>query len=153
MTAWQPDNDANLVRMRNVDHLSWIKIGNILGWSKTACQRRYVKIVPPDDRIKIRALPVWTEAAKAEVFRLRDENKTFREIAEIVGMSLGQVTGIFERVLLPRRIHFQKESPKLVVPTRILEDRARRYAASHRDLTGAMFGDPLRGYSALERGS
>ena len=47
-------------------------------------------------------------------------------------------------------VHYQKSTPKVEVPPEVFVDRERRAMAA-RDLTGAFFGDPPRGYSALER--
>ena len=53
------------------------------------------------------------------------------------------------RVVVPAR--YQERVPKAVeVPPEVFVDRDRR-AMAPRDLTGAFFGDPPRGYSALER--
>lgn len=41
--------------------------------------------------------------------------------------------------------------PKPVVSEQVLVERDQRYAAPHRSLTAAFFGDPPLGYSALDR--
>lgn len=151
---WTPEDDTNLVRMRSVEHKTWVAIGSALGGrSKTACQVRYTKIVPKEDQVQLAGRRSWREEDEAEVRRLRyDEKKTVRGIAAIFGLTVGQIASKIAYMDRPsRRMHFDKETVRFVIPQRCLDDRNRRYLADPRDLTAALQGDPLPGYSALER--
>jgi hypothetical protein len=149
---WTPDRNADLVRMRSVEHKTWEAIGEVLELSKTACHLRYTTTVPREEQVKLAANRKWSDEDAAELQRLRyDEKKTVKELAEIFHMTTGQISSKLERMRVPtRRLHFEKTTVRFHIPQRILDDRARRYAASHQDLTGAFFGDPLPGFSALD---
>lgn len=152
---WTSEKDADLVRLRSVEHKTWLQIGIELGSSKTAVQRRYAATIPIEEQINLGkgSRRKWTEEDEAEVWRLRhDEKKKYTEIAFIFGMTTGQVAAKLERMRVPtRRVHFERETVRFTVPQKCLEDRDRRYRLEPRDLTASLCGDPLVGYSALER--
>lgn len=152
-TWGSPEADADLIRMRNAEQLSWPKIAAAFNCSKTNCSARYKAIVSPEDQIQFSsgARYSWSVEDAETLHRLRyDEKKSFLEIAAIFGMTLGQVTSKLERMRVPqKRIHFEKNTARFFIPQRTLDDRDRRMKAE-RDLTAEFFGDPPPGFSALD---
>lgn len=145
--------DADLIRMRSVEHQSWIAIALVFGCSKTSCHKRYTTIVPASEQVRISARKKWNAEDEATVYRLRyDEKKSLREIAALLNRTTGQIDGKLQRMKTPnRRVHFEQTNSQFIIPARCLIERDRRYAIAPRDLTAAFCGDPLPGYSALER--
>lgn len=151
-SKWTPEADADLIRMRSVDRETWTAIAAIFGLSKTTCQTRYVSIVPLDQQVTIKARFKWSNEDANRLHALRHgEKKTLGEIAAIFGMTVGQVSSKLERMRVPqKRIHFEAKNSSFIIPQRCLDDRDRRRDAQ-RDLTGQFFGDPPRGFSALDQ--
>ncbi len=79
---------------------------------------------------------------------LRETGLTNRQVGEVLGIAHKTVSALINRDIAPRAIF---NAAPVVTPAQVLEERERRYALSPRDLTAAFFGDPLPGYSALER--
>lgn len=153
-TWGSPEADADLIRMRNVERLPWPKIAAAFDCSKTSVSTRYKLIVSPEDQIKFSsgARYSWSSEDADTLHRLRyDEKKSFIEIAEFFGMTVGQVSSKAERMRIPqKRLHFEKSTAHFIIPQGILDDRARRQNST-RDLTAMFFGDPEPGRSALDR--
>lgn len=79
------------------------------------------------------------------------EGESTYSAATIAGVAHSTVVHYFEhfrRQCLPRRREVLAEK----VPPAVLADRERRANLAPRDLVGWICGDPLPGYSALERG-
>lgn len=115
----------------------------------------------------------WTDEEKSIAIRLRNEGKSDSKIGEILGRSRSSVSGQFWAIRLgPEGLkaynakynRIRKPQPRVLTSTMVdpevrtiyrptpemLADRARREAMPHRDLTGAFFGDPPVGLSALD---
>lgn len=152
---WTAERDAYLVHNRNFERKTWIQIGRELGASKTACQRRYVASIPVEQQIDLGTgcRRRWASDLEAQAWHLRYiEKKKYADIAAILGMTPQQVSQKLDRMRAPsRRVHFELKNSTFVVPQQILDDRARRYSIAPRDITSAFCGDPLPGFSALEK--
>lgn len=149
--SWTPEMDARLLHLRNVEGWKWAAISADIGRSRTACHAHYIKITEPDDRVYLYRR-TWSVADDDRLYRLKfDEKRTVREIALIMKRSVPSIDAKLERMRngSRRKTHFEP-AQRLTVPQRCLDDRDRRYATSHQDLTGAFFGDPLPGFSALD---
>lgn len=115
----------------------------------------------------------WTEHESARAELLKSQGKTCAEVGAILGRTAGSVSmHLYERRMTPeqaqahrdmknrsrhrRRVEqsvrpLDKSIQVVNRPTpEMLADRDRREAMPHRDLTGAFFGDPPVGLSALE---
>lgn len=95
----------------------------------------------------------WPEAEVLELMRLRVHlGWGWAEIAVELGRTESGVKSKFKYELHQREVRapsvpFVREP----VPDSVLVEQARRLTASARDLAGAVFGDPPRGFSALDR--
>lgn len=117
---------------------------------------------------------MWTAEDWARVVEMRAAGSAIRKIAVSIGRTFHQVRSKIcweamtaeQRESRALRMRLGKSSvPKTISTGRSLEhvricarpspesleERARRYSAGPRDLTGAFFGDPPLGYSALEK--
>jgi hypothetical protein len=93
---------------------------------------------------------LWTEDEVKLLFKMRDEQRMkWRDIAIAFGRSLANVARKYDQVTHPV-LHRYTVALNIVPPERESERRFRQ-SLSPRDLTAATFGDPLPGYSALER--
>lgn len=112
---------------------------------------------------------VWTDALVAEAKRMHlQQHMTLTAIDEALGMKEGATAAKFRRldplraealrqtIRIWRRRHFRApdNSQHVVirerVPADVAADRDHRLAMQ-RDITSAVCGDPLPGYSALDR--
>ncbi len=115
---------------------------------------------------------MWSPEEWATVARMRADRMTVSAIAARIGRRASTVTAKirFEELDADQREERRKrirgykrrktiksDRPFEMVmkhqrpPEELIADRENRHAAGPRDLTGAFFGDPPRGYSALER--
>lgn len=117
---------------------------------------------------------MWTAEDWARVVEMRAAGSAIRKIALSIGRTFHQVRSkiCWEAMTAEQRENraFRMRRGKSSVPKTIstgrslehvricarpspesLEERDRRYSAASRDLTGAFFGDPKVGYSALDR--
>lgn len=114
----------------------------------------------------------WSQDESKRAVRLKAQGKTYAEIGVVLGRTAGAVSAhLFERNMTPeKRLKYRKTKDRCpsrqYAPTdkpldkgiqiinrptpEMLADRDRREAMPHRDLTGAFFGDPPVGLSALE---
>lgn len=116
----------------------------------------------------------WTSFEWERIVRLRAEGMTIPAVAARIGRSVNATTSKIrweemtadQRKARAARIKTYKATHRATIRTTrhyevirteqrpseaLLHDREMRHAAGPRDLTGAFFGDPPRGYSALER--
>lgn len=99
-----------------------------------------------------------TEEQLAKAMRLRGDGMGYYAIAAALKVSRSTIRYWFEkpdRVLkrgprMQRRSEIEGQNRPEITPE-ALEDRDRRYATAPRDLTALLQGDPLPGYSALDR--
>lgn len=115
----------------------------------------------------------WDEERQEIALKMRKERCTYAEIGARLGCTMWAVKSWFERSRLEeaerkarswarmervrerkRRVPVERSHDAL--PTedeilRVIEERDCRLACDPRDLTGALMGDPLPGYSELDR--
>ncbi len=117
---------------------------------------------------------MWSPEDWATVVRMRAEGMTIGAVAARIGRRVNTLKAKIrweamdsdERASRAARIKGYKRKHRQTIKTErqfemvrkegrpseeSIADRERRHAAGPRDLTGAFFGDPPRGYSALER--
>ncbi len=116
---------------------------------------------------------MWSPHEWETVVRMQADKMTISAIAARIGRRASTVKakirfeamGVEERESRRKRIRGYKAKYRQTIKTdrafemvrkegrpseASIEDRERRHAAGPRDLTGAFFGDPNRGFSALE---
>jgi hypothetical protein len=116
----------------------------------------------------------WTPDQVETALSMKADGHDVKEIAERLGRSVKAVQGKFKYIALNEgqreerrqalrrrriasgiqstRLHPNGQTTKAERPSdNVLSERARRSAIMPRDLTAAFFGDPLPGYSALDR--
>ncbi|MES2671599.1 MAG: hypothetical protein V4673_14440 [Pseudomonadota bacterium] len=96
----------------------------------------------------------WTDEEVAELFRLRDvEQLMFKDIDVRLNRRAGASWQKYDAVASAngKRIKPEPGAITISVTEQQIAERAARAALSHRTLTAAFFGDPLPGYSALDR--
>jgi len=110
-----------------------------------------------------------TEDEIKRAYKLREQGMRPKQIAVIMGRKYNTIVHRFawdamtpeerqanrERKREWRNAHYGRPKAEIPLPTarptpEMLADRDRREAMPHRDLTGAFFGDPPLGLSALE---
>lgn len=79
---------------------------------------------------------------------LRETGLTNRQVGEVLGIAHKTVSALIHD---NRRYRPVEEIAPVAAPSTVLAEREYRLALAPRDLTAALFGDPLPGYSALER--
>lgn len=112
---------------------------------------------------------VMSEDEVKRAYQLRKQGLTFNQIAVAMGRKYNTIVNRFKwDAMTPeerqinrdrkrewRNTHYGKPKADIALPIarptpEMLADRDRREALPHRDLTGAFFGDPPLGLSALE---
>jgi hypothetical protein len=91
----------------------------------------------------------WSIKELQQAVRMKRQGATCADIAVALGRSAAAVEAKFKywgkrRVNVPIAHLIER-------PTSTIEEQIKRNAARHRDLTGAICGDPPIGYSALDR--
>lgn len=93
----------------------------------------------------------WTDEECAALLHLRDEKHcSFTRIDDHLLRSRGNAAGKYQS-LKKLAAKDAGQTPSDKAPAEVLAERATRRALSPRDLTAAVFGDPLPGRSALDR--
>jgi hypothetical protein len=121
----------------------------------------------------MRTIP-WTQDEITRALKLRDLGMTNERIGAALGRSTKAIKNKFNVLsqtpeqraerneyerkrregrykTFARKAGIAFEAHKARVPDAVIAERDTRYRASHRDLTAALFGDPLPGHSALDR--
>lgn len=98
----------------------------------------------------------WTSREVHDAQHMRQQLRmTYQQIGDALNRPWRGVRAKLTYVPTPAvpNIHDHAGRPITVppVPPTAIEERDRRLALEPRDLTAAFFGDPLPGYSALER--
>lgn len=115
----------------------------------------------------------WSDEDRERAWELRNQGLTYQQIAEKIYRTRDAVSFFFHAARVgPERVKSYQENSrrtpreKTILSSRpldhecavihrptpqMLADRDKRLALPPRDLTGAMFGDPPLGLSALER--
>jgi predicted transcriptional regulator len=92
----------------------------------------------------------WTEEDMATARTLYAQHQNYNAVAKIMDRSPSTVGEQLQGLRGARRLE-RVNKAETTVPADVLADRERRRNLDHRDYTSAFFGDPLPGYSALER--
>jgi hypothetical protein len=95
--------------------------------------------------------PRWTSQDFAKAESLIEAGATNEQCLEALGRTL-KACSEKVRLGIGPQLYF-KSAPATKVPEGVREEAAKRHMACPRDLTGMIFGDPPKGYSALERRS
>jgi hypothetical protein len=82
---------------------------------------------------------------------LRAEGKSLKNIARRLHRACSVVHRYVADIKKGDRESVGARRDRVVIPDEVFEERNRRLAAPHRDLTAVFAGDPPVGYSALER--
>jgi hypothetical protein len=90
----------------------------------------------------------WTDEDMVEARRLYDALQSYKAVARIMGRS---ATTINEQLNGLRGLRINRKVKVENIPQEVLADRDYRADLPPRSLSAAFFGDPLPGYSALER--
>lgn len=82
---------------------------------------------------------------------LRAEGKSLKNIARRMHRACSVVHRVVADIQKGDRESIGARRDRVVIPDDVAEERNRRLAAPHRNLTALFAGDPPVGYSALER--
>jgi hypothetical protein len=99
---------------------------------------------------KTRVSHPWTDADQACAFALYQKHGSFRIVAGIMGRNRSTVGDNLRGVRGRHRV-LPQEKETARIPPEVLADRDRRRDLQPQDYTAEFFGDPLPGYSALDR--
>lgn len=103
-------------------------------------------------RPKPRPRTEWTEEQWALVLVMRAAGRTMVEMAQVIGLPRSAIQRRIAREYPnPRKIFRITTYKNKFVPDEVVAERDARKRLQPRDLTAAFFGDPLPGYSALDR--
>jgi len=173
---WSPETEAELIRLREVEGLTWLDIDTHFGREHGACSHKYHKLKQgavsqaeasePAARV---INPHWTEAdmtlAEArwrELFvdasdALTDHAQRHR-VCEVIGAELKRTaTAVASRLRTHGASFGLHAASKPIVPRAevisgaMLEARARWAAQARQDPCARLMGDPPPGYSALDQ--
>lgn len=97
----------------------------------------------------------WTMADDQTARKMRAQNYSLAAISQRLDRDRGLVSRKLRQPPMTsdeRRYNsVNRIGSSFVVPARVIEERDVRLAVSPSNLTAAFFGDPLPGYSALDR--
>lgn len=95
---WTPKEDELLLELRHRNH-SWRECGKYLRMSPTCARGRYLELCRKRGIVEHRyERPLENRNLEGRVMALRDDNKSFNEIAGILDLTRNQVAGIVQRV-------------------------------------------------------
>ena len=145
--VWTPALDETLRRMWREGALMK-EIAEATGTSRNSVYRRSatLRLGTHPQATKKRTM---NEKTKAQLLKMRDEGFSVTEMSRAVKFSTSSVSRFLSNDgdRMPRYV----PTHCITVPQSVLADRERRYQLEPRDLTAAIFGDPLPGMSALDR--
>src|SRR5258708_32651 len=94
----------------------------------------------------------WTPDIIALLMHKREiEKKKWEVIGEEMGRSRTACQAQWDKTKFPRQQPNHKVAERMIANEARMRDRDYRAGLEPRDLSAALFGDPLPGYSALER--
>lgn len=141
------DAEVDLLRQLVADSASSAEISERLGRSAGAIKAKISRLSLP---ARIRVQKAWPPEETAQLLRLRDEVRLgWSEIAKRLGRSSGTCWSKYD--------YLKKSAPKNKVAVREPVDAEshrewlHRMSLSPSNLTAALLGDPLPGYSALDK--
>lgn len=145
---WTPAQDEILRRMWRAG-ATQKEIAAATGTTVDAVQGR-------SNKLRLGTHPKCTNArrmnakTKALVVEMRANGARLSEISRVVGFNPSTICNFLKGMEMPD--YLRKETVSHVaVPQHVLGEREHRSWLLPRDLTAALFGDPLPGYSALDR--
>lgn len=149
--AWTPELDAQLLKLRSVDHEKWTVIEQEVGRPLATCQARYMKITDPLTRPSVVRRSTWSADDEARLMHMRfAERRKVIEIAVIMKRTRLSIDSKLRQMTSSPRLRTYTTSPRArTIPQDRLDDRDRRLIAD-RDITSVFFGDPPPGQSALD---
>lgn len=144
---WNAEEVATLNRMREGGH-TFDEMSEALGRTRLSIRTKLNRMKHGET---VRTLKKWTQDELAQLLSFRDKyNLGWTEIGKRMGRPDGTVYSKY--YYLKKLTTFRADG---TVNARIPADREeewrRRQALTPRSLTSALMGDPLPGYSALER--
>ena len=102
--------------------------------------------------VKGRQRKPWTEHEIMIRNKMREQGKTWVEIAEYLGRNPKTVASHANFIgSTGRRLASIPHDPVIEIPPPVLEARERRLQLDYADFTACFCGDPLPGYSALDK--
>jgi len=157
--------ETDILRKMKEGGRSYVEIGKRLGRrpSVVSDRWRWISMTPDKmterrDRINARrngGVPStrvsWTEEQKRVLMEMRDVQKaSWADISKAIGKPSGTV---YSKYYYIKNLYMERRdaSDKPDIPKRNVDEWRARQTLSPRDLTSALMGDPLPGYSALER--
>jgi hypothetical protein len=147
--AWSPEQDQIMIELRE-QRKSWKEVGAILGRTVESCCARYRSVVPASRRQRFVSARYWSPEEEATLKALLEERRSPRQISHHMGKDIKVIYSKIQQLRQPgREIHIER-LPRVRVPEHQLIDRDRRLAVE-RDITAEFFGDPPRGWSALDK--
>jgi hypothetical protein len=91
----------------------------------------------------------WSMKEFQQALRMKRQGATCADIAVVLGRS---TVAVEAKLKYCGKARVNVSIARLIEgPTSAIEEQVKRNAAHHRDLTGAICGDPPLGYSALDR--
>jgi hypothetical protein len=172
---WTPETEAELLQLRDVEHLNWIDIDGHFGRMHGACSHKYQKLKaamgenitenPQATAFVMR--PQWTNAdmehAQArwrelfvDVYGVSAPRHERFLIFEQIGRELQRSGPAVENRLRVYGASFGLNPASKPISTPVETSQAmidrdiRKRAEAHRSITASFFGDPPPGYSALD---
>ena len=133
-----------------------------MGWSveRRAKQVEYARKYQAD-RPKAPSRANWTDEETEMLCSLHAQGFPFKVIAERIGRTFKSTRNRFQRVAARRRSVAKPSDQRVQMPDTAysarsipdgVQDRRRAYLnAPHRSITSAFFGDPPKGFSALDQ--
>jgi hypothetical protein len=117
---------------------------------RLGCRQEYVRVCICRGKLVMKHREPWSAEQIAQLYDLRDNQKlSFNQIGLIMGKTASALNSKYSYAESAVRRH--KISTVNIVPRDCDIDRRHRQSLEPRDLTAAFCGDPLPGYSALER--
>lgn len=102
---WSQREDDLLIEVRHKNK-SWREVANCLRMSPSAVRNRYLELCRqrnmPEYKIVVR--PPEVLAIESRILSLRDDDKSFSEIAAILSITRNQVAGIVQRIRRRREL-------------------------------------------------
>lgn len=156
--GWNDEDDRTLVQLR-AQGMAWNEIAfrinrfstKCVNRTANACSGRYAKLLPREARRRIyNSGDRWTKEDEQKLDALLRQRKKPGEIAIILGKRTRSVHNKINYIRNPRQVAEIDMQTRVWAPPHLFEDRDRRERAE-RDITSAFFGDPPKGWSALDK--
>lgn len=156
---WTEEQTKILREMRGRD-CDFEEIAKVVGRTKTSVKERWRWINMPEHQKKRRRASLnaaravrqgWT---RAEMDRLLEARDVYKQSWDEIAVLLGRPNGtVYSKYYYLKNLYTgpRESIGSVQVPAPIAQEWRTRLALAPRDITAALMGDPLPGYSALER--